>query len=77
MKFHEKEHRIGAIEEGIHVRFLLTYAPGRKTDVWLVQTDGGGADLGEVKWAAGWRCYAFFPLASTLFDSKCLEETAE
>jgi len=41
----------------------------------------GGGDprhsLGEVRWYAPWRRYAFYPRVNTLFDYKCLNELSE
>jgi hypothetical protein len=33
-----------------------------------------GGSLGQIKWYPGWRRYAFFPDAETLYDSSCLKD---
>jgi hypothetical protein len=47
-----------------------------KTNRWRVATLAGET-LGYVKWWGAWRKYAFFPLASTLYEEKCLRDIAE
>jgi hypothetical protein len=29
--------------------------------------------LGTIKWYGAWRCYAFYPQPSTVFEPKCLD----
>jgi hypothetical protein len=48
----------------------------KKTREWLVKAEDGGKSLGEVKWYAPWRCYAFFPYVRTLFEKDCLRDLA-
>ncbi len=47
----------------------------KKTREWLVKAVDEGHALGEVKWYAPWRCYAFFPYVRTL--KNCLRDIAE
>lgn len=49
-----------------------------KTKVWSVVTtyDGGGVELGVVKWHGAWRKYAFYPEYGTLFEPTCLRDIA-
>ena len=48
----------------------------RKTEVWRVQSIRE-IQLGYIKWFTRWRCYAFFPLPSTIFNSDCLKDIKE
>jgi hypothetical protein len=53
----------------------------KKTRIWHVTTlpmDRGDPchDLGEIRWHAPWRKYAYFPDASTLYEPDCLEDLA-
>ena len=50
--------------------------PKKVTAAWVVVPNGGGALLGQVKWYAPWRCYAFFPESGTVFERACLERIA-
>jgi hypothetical protein len=49
---------------------------GRKTHVWLVHPKTGGM-LGEVRWYAPWRQYAFHPIPRTLYERQCLRDIAD
>lgn len=55
---------------------LAATPPGRKTSIWIVRQKDGTA-LGDVRWYGPWRCYSFFPLASTVFERKCLRDIAD
>lgn len=46
----------------------------RKTKLFAVVGNQGDHLLGEVKWFARWRRYAFFPEQSSIFDASCLNE---
>lgn len=46
----------------------------RKTKLFAVVSINGENLLGEVKWFARWRRYAFFPEHDTTFDAACLQE---
>jgi len=48
-------------------------APSGKTRRWLVQAKEGGR-LGAISWYAPWRCYAFFPIAETVYEHRCLRD---
>jgi hypothetical protein len=56
--------------------FTSSQPPGRKTKIFAVTSRMNGAPLGEVKWFAAWRKYAFFPAQGTVFDDGCLYEIA-
>lgn len=48
-----------------------------KTRIWTVLGPAGKLDwLGEVRWFGRWRCYAFFPIAGTVYEQKCLYRIA-
>ena len=63
---------------GTFIRFWLRpdWEKMHKTQNWWVKTDSG-VTLGEVKWYAQWRKYAFFPEGLTVFEEVCLGEIAE
>lgn len=65
------------------IRFEKVGRPrGRLTDIFLVVTKDGGkdgagfAELGEIRWHAPWRRFAFFPADATLYESQCLRDLA-
>lgn len=41
-----------------------------KTQIWNVN------NLGVIKWKAGWRCYAFYPLPDSFYEEECLRDIA-
>ena len=45
-----------------------------KTSVWTVITNEGYTPLGQIKWFARWRKYAFFPHTNTVFEEDCLRD---
>lgn len=45
-----------------------------KTRVWGIWSGQPGGYIGEVRWHAHWRRYAFFPNDGTLWDAGCLRE---
>ena len=47
-----------------------------KTNTWLVKTDDGTV-LGRIKWFGRWRCYAFHPDDTTLYEHECLRMIAD
>jgi hypothetical protein len=49
----------------------------RVTKRWDVQRADNHEYLGEVKWLAIWRRYAFFPNKGTAYDGTCLFEISE
>lgn len=59
------------------IRFFETGAsPSGKTAVWAVMTMSGDEQIGEVRWFARWRKYAFYPKAHTVFEEDCLRDIA-
>jgi len=36
-----------------------------------------GKSLGEIAWFGRWRCYAFYPAGSTIFEKDCLRVIAD
>jgi hypothetical protein len=50
--------------------------PGYKTKSWDVCAKAGG-HLGNVRWYAPWRQYAFYPKAETLYERQCLRDLAD
>ena len=50
--------------------------PNKKTQVWQV-ISVKGVFLGDIKWFGRWRCYAFFPEETTVFNSICLKDIKE
>jgi hypothetical protein len=50
--------------------------PGRKTDRFHVVTKDTCDIVGEIRWYARWRKYAFCPKAETAWEETCLLEIA-
>jgi hypothetical protein len=48
-------------------------SPSGLTKVWTVRI-ASGQSLGEIRWYAPWRKYAFFPMNYTTWDNNCLNE---
>lgn len=51
-----------------------------KTRIWDViarSTAGLRYSLGEIKWAARWRRYAYFPKPGTVYEQDCLLTIAD
>lgn len=46
------------------------------TRIWSVQSKSQGAILGYIQWFGRWRCYAFDPLAETVYNAGCLRDIA-
>ena len=46
--------------------------PKAKTDVYEVVSKQSSEAIGEVKWHAPWRTYAYFPHADTVYEKTCL-----
>lgn len=65
--------------EGKWIQFRRLERPAiRRTDSWDVLTAGPNpSTLGHVKWFGRWRCYAFWPFPSCVFEKKCLRDIAE
>ena len=36
-----------------------------------------GVELGEIKWYASWRRYAFYPKENTIHERDCLRDIAQ
>ena len=58
---------------------LFKWAPEQnpKTEIYLVLAKDGNAELGQVRWHAQWRRYAFFPRPDTVYEPTCLRDLAE
>lgn len=51
--------------------------PSGITRRWSVRARSStGVVLGEIRWYPGWRCYAFMPVANTIFEQRCLHDIA-
>jgi hypothetical protein len=59
------------------VQFVLVPCHSLKTNLWRVFTIRSDDPLGEVRWYAPWRKYAFFPLSDTLYEPTCLRDIAQ
>jgi hypothetical protein len=47
-----------------------------KTKIFDVLSNESGINLGEIRWHAPWRCYAFFPEPESFFERTCLSDIA-
>jgi hypothetical protein len=56
--------------------YVGTSQSGR-TCIWSIKANDGNFLLGEVRWYAPWRKYAFFPEPNTLFEPDCLRDIAD
>lgn len=45
-----------------------------KTTVWYCFNNKSCVQLGNVRWAAPWRQYVFYPANETLFSAGCLAD---
>ena len=54
---------------------LLTKSKSGKTNIYQVISNG--IHLGDIKWYAPWRKYAFFPQEKTLYEQDCLKDIAK
>ena len=55
-------------------------SPSGKTKIWPVMqigVEGFRLKLGEIRWQASWRRYAFFPEIQTVYDSSCMRTLAD
>lgn len=59
----------------IYINFLSKSKSG-KTNIYQVMADTGYY-LGDIKWKASWRKYAFFPESDTLYEQDCLRDIAK
>lgn len=46
----------------------------RRTEIWNVVGARNGVGLGELRWFARWRQYAFYPAPGTIFNPDCLRD---
>lgn len=61
---------------GTHIAFThVGCSASGKTQIWAVWS--GNIRLGEVRWFATWRKYAFVPDGDTVYEQTCLRELAE
>lgn len=56
-----------------HIYFSIVVFTG-KTWVYNVYSKEGEHLLGQVKWYASWRCYAFYPEPNCVFESQCMKD---
>lgn len=49
-----------------------TQDPKKVTREWLIQRKDDHMVLGEVRWYAPWRRFAFFPWPGTIWEQDCL-----
>ncbi len=54
--------------------FSKDYLPKKITEVWEIRSLSDATLLGIVKWHAPWRCYSFYPMANTIFNSTCIKD---
>jgi len=57
----------------IYIDFLMESKSG-KTNIYQVISNG--VNLGDIKWYAPWRSYAFYPAENTLYEQDCLRDIA-
>ena len=57
----------------IYVDFLCESKSG-KTNIYQVISNG--IHLGDIKWYASWRRYAFYPNEETVYEKDCLRDIA-
>jgi hypothetical protein len=55
---------------------FLAKSKSCKTDIYQVISKEGIL-LGDIKWCARWRKYAFYPDNDTVFEQTCLNDIAE
>jgi hypothetical protein len=60
-----------------YLRFDEKQPATRKTKVVYVEAARDGALLGTIAWFGRWRCYAFYPADSTVFNHGCLKTINE
>jgi hypothetical protein len=70
---------LDVVSKGTHIQFLdAGFSDTGKTHIWDVATIEDKEDLlGEIRFAAGWYCYAFFPSPKTQYEKTCLREIAD
>ncbi len=45
-----------------------------KTKIYAIIAKQDGSEIGEIKWYAPWRQYAFFPYSNMVFEKTCLND---
>ena len=70
----EKINSIWKMENSKWVRFEEIPDAKRKTKIFEIKTKDSNILLGQIKWFASWRCYAFYPAADTVFELTCLQD---
>lgn len=64
-------------KEGKWVWFeFIEMSESGKTERYIVRAKQGNVMLGDIRWFAGWRKYAFFPYADRVFEQDCLRDIA-
>jgi hypothetical protein len=64
--------------EGTHIFFVPHgIRPGQKTERWSIRTKSDEEFLGEIRWFAHWRQYAFFPAPDCVFEQTCMREISD
>jgi hypothetical protein len=66
------------IIRGTYIAFVEVLIPGRKTNVWYVQTKATPiTHIGAVGWHCPWRKYVFKTCPNAVFEEVCLREIAD
>jgi hypothetical protein len=65
------------MNKGVYMQFHEDSIPGRKTQVWDVESSDQKTYLGTILWKTGWRRYVFEPAERSVFDRACLDEIAQ
>jgi len=66
------------MSEPKYIQFVNAgFSSSGKTKVWEVATKENPKQvIGEVRWFASWRGYAFYPYDKTVFEKTCLRDIA-
>ena len=66
------------MSEPKYIQFVDSgYSKSGKTRIWNVAIKEDSEDLiGQIRWFASWRCYAFYPYDKTVFEKTCLRDIA-
>lgn len=59
----------------IYIDFLCRSKSG-KTNIYQVMSREG-VHLGDIRWYASWRRYAFFPEINSIYEMDCLRDIAQ
>ena len=60
-----------------YIQFIRSSKQNPKTWIYLVRANYDLALLGEIRWYAQWRQYAFYPESGTVFEKQCLADIKE